>query len=156
MIRSEPVERRIIFKTNQGTDAHLMEGKMASLKDGRSYILGGLVSAPPRTIEGGHVIFSTVYGAVKNHTINLEKIEIKSLAESFIRRNPMCKCGKRMKSSGRNQGYRCKKCGTRAEAPEYIPVDRGLELGLYEVPPSARRHISKPLVRMSGNVHPSI
>lgn len=187
-IRSEPVERHIIFKTNQSTDAHLMEGKMASLKDGRSYILRGLVSAPPHTIEGGHVIFSIaenghkidcaayeptknfrdvvrklcvgdevmVYGALKDHTINLEKIEIKSLAKSFIRRNPMCKCGKRMKSSGRNQGYRCKKCGTRAGAPEYIPVDRELELGLYEVPPSARRHISKPLVRMSGNVHPSI
>ncbi len=188
MIRSEPVERSIVFKTNQGTDAHLIEGEMASVKDECSYILNGVVSAPPHTIEGGHVIFSiaenghkidcaayeptknfrgvvrklcvgdevTVYGAVKDHTINLEKIEITSLAERFIRQNPVCKCGKRMKSTGRNQGYRCKKCGTHAGAPEYILIGRELGLGLYEVPPSARRHISRPLVRLSGNVHPSI
>lgn len=188
MIRSEPVERHIVFKTNQGTDAHLMQGGMTSVKEERSYILGGAVSAPPHTIEGGHVIFSiaenghkidcaayeptknfrdvvrklcvgdevTVYGAVKGHTINLEKIEIKSLVECFVRQNPICKCGKRMKSVGCNQGYRCKKCGTHAEASEHILIDRELDLGLYEVPPSARRHISKPLIRMSGNVHPSI
>jgi len=188
MIRSEPVERHIVFKTNQGTDAHLMDGKMASVKDERSYILKGVVGIPPHTIEGGHVIFSIaengheidcaayeptknfrdvvrelcvgdevrVYGAVKGRTINLEKIEITSLGECFVRRNPVCRCGKRMKSIGRNQGYRCKKCGTHAVAPEYIRIDRELDLGLYEVPPSARRHISKPLIRMSGNVHPSV
>jgi len=188
VIKSEPVGRHILFKTNQGTDAHLVEGEMASVKDERSYILGGVVSAPPRTIEGGHVIFSiaenghkidcaayeptknfrdvvrklrvgdkvTVYGAAKNHTINLEKIKITSLVGRFIRQNPVCDCGKRMKSAGHNQGYRCKKCGTHADALEYVPIDGQLDLGLYEVPPSARRHISKPLIRMSGNVHPSI
>jgi len=36
------------------------------------------------------------------------------------------------------------------------PIPRDLETGFYEVPPSARRHLSKPLARMKGqNVHPS-
>jgi tRNA(Ile2)-agmatinylcytidine synthase len=35
-------------------------------------------------------------------------------------------------------------------------VDRGIKPGIYEVPPCARRHISKPLVRSAGyNVYPS-
>lgn len=97
------------------------------------------------------------YGSVKDQTLNLEKIEISSLKDQFVLRNPACpKCQKRMKSSGKNQGYRCRKCGTTSQDGEHIPVLRGLESGLYETPPCARRHISKPLIRMSGRkIHPS-
>lgn len=98
-----------------------------------------------------------VYGSVKDQTINLEKIEISSLKDQFVLRNPHCpKCQKRMKSSGKDQGYRCRKCGTTSQEEEHILVPRGLELGFYETPPCARRHISKPLIRMSGGkIHPS-
>ena len=98
-----------------------------------------------------------VYGSVKDQTLNLEKIEISSLKDQFVLRNPHCpKCQKRMKSSGKNQGYRCRKCGTTSQEEEHIPINRGLELGFYETPPCARRHISKPLIRMSGRkIHPS-
>ena len=35
-------------------------------------------------------------------------------------------------------------------------LQRDLETGFYEVPPCARRHLSKPLLRMNGEkVHPS-
>ncbi|ATZ60593.2 MAG: tRNA(Ile)(2)-agmatinylcytidine synthase [Methanosarcinales archaeon Met12] len=221
IIKSEPLERHILFKTNHGTDAHLMHEKISSVKNERSYILSGVVVKQPHSIRGGHVFFTVaenghnidcaayeptkgfrdvvrrlcvgdevvVYGALnfrrkyncrnlkeittppdvpsdashrcsicdimKNRTINLEKIEIVSLADQFIKQNPVCTCGKRMKSAGRHQGYRCKKCGTAADKPEHISIKRDLEIGLYEVPPSARRHISKPLVRVRGKkVHP--
>ncbi len=98
-----------------------------------------------------------VYGSVKDQTINLEKIEISSLQDQVVVRNPSCPtCQKRMKSSGKNQGYRCRKCGTTSQEEEHIPIHRSLTLGLYETPPCARRHISKPLIRMTGKkIHPS-
>jgi tRNA(Ile2)-agmatinylcytidine synthase len=52
-----------------------------------------------------------------------------------------------MESAGRGQGYRCRDCGTDAPGKTEVPVDRDLERGWYEVPPCARRHVAKPLVR---------
>jgi tRNA(Ile2)-agmatinylcytidine synthase len=56
MVDSEPLERWVVFRTNQGTDAHL--GSLVpvlSLKPYSPAILEGLVSGPPKTIKGGHV-----------------------------------------------------------------------------------------------------
>lgn len=185
-IQAEPVERKMLFVTNQGTDFHLirLEDAKENLQDYHSYVLDGVVSSNPRTIEGGHVLFSislsgkpaeksieciayeptkgfrdiirelrvgdeiTVFGSLKKKTINLEKVEISKL-NNAVERNPKCdKCGRTMKSAGRLQGYRCKRCGTYRADKDVVIVDRGIEDGLYEVPPVARRHISKPLIRM--------
>src|SRR5437870_10820742 len=54
----EEVERVMIFRTNQGTDAHL--GKMrraAELRPHQSGSLTGRVEDAPRVVRGGHVIF---------------------------------------------------------------------------------------------------
>ncbi|HEY3360494.1 MAG TPA: tRNA(Ile2) 2-agmatinylcytidine synthetase, partial [Methanosarcina sp.] len=51
------------------------------------------------------------------------------------------------KSSGQSQGFRCKKCGTQAPSKIRCEIKRNLTTGLYEVPPCARRHLAKPLVR---------
>ena len=54
----EEVERVMIFRTNQGTDAHL--GKMRSateLRPHQSGSLTGRVEDTPRVVRGGHVIF---------------------------------------------------------------------------------------------------
>jgi len=54
----EEVERVMIFRTNQGTDAHL--GKMrraVDLKPHQSGVLTGRVDDLPRVLRGGHVIF---------------------------------------------------------------------------------------------------
>ncbi len=100
-----------------------------------------------RKLEVGDVV--EVYGSVKKNTVNLEKINVISLAEVYRLENPICPvCGKRMESAGRGQGYRCKKCKTRAEDRIKVKVEREIEEGFYEVPPCARRHLSKPLVRM--------
>jgi tRNA(Ile2)-agmatinylcytidine synthase len=52
-----------------------------------------------------------------------------------------------MKSAGSNAGYRCRDCGTSADGKVERELERGIEEGWYEVPPVARRHIAKPLIR---------
>jgi tRNA(Ile2)-agmatinylcytidine synthase len=177
MIKSEPIERYVVYRTNQNTDMHLIPARISAVGNDRSYILNGTVSSPPKTIEGGHVIFGladgttalecaafeptkgfrniirqlragdevTVCGSVKDRTLNMEKIKVISLNEHELR-NPLC-CGKRMKSMGREQGYRCKKCGAVRKEKVTETLLRNLSPGFYEVPPSARRHLSKPLLR---------
>ncbi|MBZ3935526.1 tRNA(Ile)(2)-agmatinylcytidine synthase [Methanimicrococcus blatticola] len=91
-----------------------------------------------------------VYGSFKNETLNLEKIKILELADDFKLDNPICfNCGKRMESAGIGQGFRCKKCKTKADSKIEIHIPRKIRPRYYEVPPSARRHLSKPLIRYS-------
>jgi len=98
----------------------------------------------------------TACGEHTEGTIKLEKFAVRELNRTE-RVTPECPdCGRRMKSAGRNQGYRCRDCGTAAPDKIEQRVDRGLSVGWYEVPPAARRHIAKPLVRggFDGPTHP--
>ncbi|MGL4669520.1 MAG: TiaS agmantine-binding domain-containing protein [Methanobacteriaceae archaeon] len=91
-----------------------------------------------------------VYGGIgKNNTLNIEKFNILQLADKFDYENPICECGKRMTSAGRNKGFKCAKCGNRLRDANKIAkkVPRVLEEKFYETPISARRHLAKPLVR---------
>jgi len=197
MIISEPIERYAIYKTDQGTDLHLIPvERIADIKDMHSYTIEATVDTRPETIRGGHTIFSVrddegdemdcaayeptknfrelvrkflpgdrivFSGSVKNNTLNIEKLNIISLVREQESVNPTCsECRKRMKSAGKGQGYRCKKCGTKADQSELVDIKRGIETGMYEVPPCARRHLAKPLVRCQeeknekdGKVFPS-
>jgi tRNA(Ile2)-agmatinylcytidine synthase len=59
MVKSlDEIERTQLFVSNQGTDAHLRERKVKDLKPYDCAILDGAVTAPPRTIRGGHVLFA--------------------------------------------------------------------------------------------------
>ena len=54
----EPVERWIIFKTNQGTDAHLKRAiSISEVRPHNPVIIKGSVAENPHVIQGGHVIF---------------------------------------------------------------------------------------------------
>lgn len=103
-------------------------------------------------LKPGDII--TASGGVKNTiglTINLEKLEIQELVDSYREQNPLCpECGKRMKSAGRGQGYRCKRCKTHKEKREKTLIERELKPGVYQVPPRAMRHLSRPLGRSAG------
>jgi tRNA(Ile2)-agmatinylcytidine synthase len=182
-IESEPVERSVLYQTNQGTDAHILQGHVADVRDSESYRLHGFVDGAAQAIAGGHLFFPLqegsarincaafeptknfrtiirqlilgdeleVYGSVQAGTLNLEKINILHLAEIAEMSAPLCsQCQKRMESAGKGQGYRCRRCKTRAEERVHRLIARDLETGYYEVPPCARRHLSRPLVRMSG------
>jgi tRNA(Ile2)-agmatinylcytidine synthase len=87
-------------------------------------------------------------GSYKKGSINLEKIQIISLARPSITRPPLCPaCTKRMTSDGKGKGYKCRKCGARSDEPDAQEIPRTLVAGWYEVPPTARRHLAKPLCR---------
>src|SRR5437016_2471056 len=152
VIRAEPVERWMLFETNQGTDDHVMPGPTTVPFSAGTF--EGTVSSPPRTVRGGHVVFGVgphevvayepsksfrgvvrglasgdlvrLIASVRDHppSLNLEKLGILNLAESFEKvSNPPCAtCGKRMKSRGRSGGFRCPRC--RATAPKSAAVYR--------------------------------
>lgn len=91
-----------------------------------------------------------VYGGIgEKGTLNVEKFQIIKIAKDYKKINPLCKCGKRMKSAGKNKGFKCIKCGRKQKNDNkiLIEVKRNIKEGFYEVPPSARRHLSKPLIR---------
>ncbi|MBE6514781.1 MAG: DUF1743 domain-containing protein [Thermoplasmata archaeon] len=182
-ISTEPIERWMVFLTNQGTDDHIIRDP-ESLIPNQSYSIRGTVSSCARHIAGGHVFidldtrFGTlecgayepskefryavgwlspgdeveVLGELREEprTLNIEKIHVISVAEERRKvSNPVCPgCSRTMKSVGRGQGYRCKRCGTSAYEPVTEPVTRWIVPGWYEPPTAARRHLSKPLKRM--------
>ena len=89
----------------------------------------------------------TVCGEVGDGTLKLEKFALRDpvTTEPAV---PTCPdCGRSMESAGRDQGYRCRDCGTTAPGRVERELDRTLDPGWYEVPPCARRHVAKPLVR---------
>jgi tRNA(Ile2)-agmatinylcytidine synthase len=89
----------------------------------------------------------TACGEVGDGTLKLEKFAVRDLVRTRPA-TPTCpSCGRTMKSAGRDQGYRCRDCETRVDGKVSEAIDRDLDVGWYEVPPSARRHIAKPLVR---------
>jgi len=185
----EPVERWAIFRTNQGTDAHLKRvEKLSQIKPYSPVIARGIVSANPKIIPLRHVVFSIkdesgqvdcaayeptgalrkiarklivednveVYGGVRKPsennplTINLEKIRLLKLAPKIAYQNPICpKCGKRLKSMGKNKGFKCDKCGSRYPNLGKVEVKfkRETRKGLYITSTRSQRHLTKPFRR---------
>lgn len=181
----EPIERYIIFETNQATDAHITMRSISEIKPYTSVAVSGTISSKPKVTKGGHVFIEIkdktgkmrlaayeptrgfrkvvaslipgdeviAYGSFKPKegeppTINLEKIRVLKVVDDVKFLNPRCpKCGKRMKSEGRGKGYGCPSCGYRSKGlkKERIVMPRKIAPGIYEVPPRARRHLSKPL-----------
>jgi len=179
-VRSEETACEQIYVTNQGTDAHLIAGSIGTLREGRSYLVGGRVTGSPKTGRGGHVSiileddgaevrcmayeptkgFREVVrallpgdivmaaGSYKGGSLNLEKIGVVLPANAVRVRPPRCRaCGKRMTSAGRGKGYKCRTCVERSHNPEVEQIERHIRPGWYEVPPSARRHLARPLAR---------
>lgn len=88
----------------------------------------------------------TICGSVNDRTINIEKLRIIELVPRYSKPpNPVCSCGKRTHSSGKNSKYRCLSCGKKYERPSLIPLSSNLKLGWFEPPASSRRHLTKPI-----------
>ena len=181
-IRCEGAERWLIFVSNQGTDDHVLPRATSIPRTAGRFrdrisrpprtIPGGHVvfglgrldvtAYEPskqfrRVIRGlvpGDLV--EVIGSVRDspRTINLEKLRILSLRDLQTKvGNPRCPCCRiRMKSAGRDAGFRCRRCGTRSPPSSVLvrTVARSLGEGWYEPPVGSRRHISKPLKRMVG------
>jgi tRNA(Ile2)-agmatinylcytidine synthase len=107
-----------------------------------------------RTLRIGDRV--TAAGEVADGTLKLEKFALRDRVEHEAV-TPTCpSCGRTMESAGAGQGYRCRDCGTTAGERTLADLDRDLGLGWYEVPPCARRHVAKPLVRggFDAPIHP--
>ena len=95
-----------------------------------------------------------LYGGIgEQNTFNIEKFQVLKLND-VIYENPICKCGKRMTSAGKGKGFKCKNCGAKITDDNKVAkkINRELINGkFYETPVSARRHLSKPLIRMDLN-----
>lgn len=199
----ETVERWVIFRTNQGTDAHLVKvPQLNALRPYSSIIARAIVSRSPKVVPVRHVVFSVkddsgevdcaayeptgnlrkvastlisgdfveIYGAVRKLrdkerlTINLEKINALSLAPKVRLENPVCsKCGKRLESMGKSQGFRCRKCGEKFKRATKVEIaePRELKTGLYVTSTRSQRHLTKPpsrygLERKGGEDQPII
>ncbi|MGB6443545.1 MAG: DUF1743 domain-containing protein, partial [Thermoplasmata archaeon] len=57
-VRSETVNRWVLFRTNQGSGDHLRVRSAGELSEFRSGVVGGTVEGSPEVLEGGHVRFS--------------------------------------------------------------------------------------------------
>lgn len=117
----------------------------------------GMRDAARSLLPGDEVV---AFGSVRSspRSLNVEKLQVLRLERHSVKTaNPTCTaCGKRMGSLGAGQGFRCKVCGSRApaSAATFEPVARSVSVGWYEPPVSSRRHLHKPLRRMSrGNIN---
>ena len=176
-LQSEEVERFVIWETNQGTDAHILS-PTSGFEEGRSYVFDGVVTSAPKTQRGGHVSFSvgdvvcyafeptksfrnivreliegdclTVFGSFQKGVIHVEKFCLRTAAKKEVRASPRCPfCGGRMTSAGKGKGYKCRECSGRIRDTD--AASRGIAEGWYEVPPDARRHLSKPVCRIQND-----
>ena len=75
----EPIDRWVIFRTNQATDMHLVEKNIGDVRVYQSVIVRGVVSKPPRVIRGGHVIFQ-----VNDNTGSIECAVYKQTESSLL------------------------------------------------------------------------
>jgi tRNA(Ile2)-agmatinylcytidine synthase len=185
----EPIERKVIFRTNQGTDAHLSQlYKINQLEPHNSVIIKGIVEREAIIVPKRHLIFSirdetakvdcaayektgrlrnivrklipgdyiAVYGGVRAPsvnlplTINVEKLKVLKIAPKILYSNPQCQqCGNRLKSMGKQKGFRCKKCNLKYRNLKKIEVKikREIKKGLYITSPRSQRHLTKPFKR---------
>lgn len=183
IIKTEPLDRWMIFLTNQGTDDHIIHDPKTLIPN-QSYCISGYVVSDARHICGGHVFIDmmTKYGLVvcgayepskefryafnnlhigdtievmgelreDPRTLNVEKLHVIEAVKVLEKiSNPICpSCGRTMESTGKTQGFRCRKCHTKDSMPIMREMKRWIVPGWYEPPTSARRHLSKPLKRM--------
>ncbi len=114
---------------------------------GMTHIASNLLRGDKISVGGG------VRKASKNYprTINLEFIDVVSLAKDITASNPACKkCSKKMKSKGLNQGFECIRCGKKASKKIPVEISRKIKRQLYLPKISAHRHLTRPLQRIGA------
>lgn len=128
------------YLNSEGTDVHCAVYEPAGelRKVALKLIPGDLIEV------GGEVRRRTTKNPT---TLNIEYIKVIELAKQTAFVNPACpRCGKRMKSMGSGQGFRCKKCKYKSKEAkkEEVVIERDLKAGLYLPPPRSMRHLTKP------------
>jgi tRNA(Ile2)-agmatinylcytidine synthase len=65
LVGPERPEGWLVFRTNQGTDDHLLPRLLAEARASEGVAVAGTVDAGPRTIEGGHVLLTVKEGRAR-------------------------------------------------------------------------------------------
>jgi tRNA(Ile2)-agmatinylcytidine synthase len=65
LVRGEPAEGWMVFRTNQATDDHLVPRRIPQVLPHESVVVSGTVADGPRTIPGGHVILTMEEGGTR-------------------------------------------------------------------------------------------
>lgn len=111
---------------------------------GLSSVVLNLIKGDKVCVGGGLRKASKIHPRV----LNIEFLEIIELAKNYSKSNPLCiKCNKKMKSKGKNQGYKCVKCGKSSKYKITIEIPRKIKEKLYIPNVSAHRHLSRPSIR---------
>jgi tRNA(Ile2)-agmatinylcytidine synthase len=101
-------------------------------------------------------VFGGIRPAEEKHpmTINIERLRIESLIKLLSYENPFCEnCKARLKSAGKNKGYKCQKCSSVYREKKQIEkeIPRKISLKEYLPPIIAHRHLTKPIERKNRN-----
>lgn len=111
----------------------------------------GLGNIASKLIEGDAIDIGIGVSMNTPHSssiLNVEYLSILKIAKETVNINPLCsKCGKRMKSEGKNKGFQCKICGDKKALKLYVTNPRDIQLGLYLPYLKAHRHLTKPIHR---------
>ena len=157
---TESIKGSLVFKTNQATGDHLNEPieavvrSKSILKNGHVVLdtsegtwiafrqSGNIALLSQWVMKGDTIIGNGLLDAKK--TLHLELLKVKNAISE--QKRPLCiRCNKSMKSMGRNQGLRCKKCNITSDKG-WVDVERIPPFSDWvQPPPTSRRHLSKPL-----------
>ena len=152
---SAPTIGSRVFVTNQASGDHIESVQKFVVKQ-------------KNVLQGGHVIINNKYLAFKDSgdinklaqwlkigdevecigldfegKVHLEGIHI---INSQIKVRPICECGVRMKSMGKNQGVKCPTCKVKSSTQWQIEKRVPPISGWVQPPFDKRRHLAKPLV----------
>lgn len=157
---TESIKGSLVFKTNQATGDHLNEPieavvrSKSILKNGHVVLdtsegtwiafrqSGNIALLSQWVMKGDTLIGNGLLDAKRTLHLELLKV-VNAISEQ---KRPLCiRCHKSMKSMGRNQGLRCKKCNITSDKG-WVEVERTPPFTDWvQPPPSSRRHLSKPL-----------
>ncbi len=145
-------------RTNQATDDHLLSSKIGNVNrvtimpGGHveidvgikllSFSQGGELNRLAQSLEHGDKI--EWWGLTNiDDTVHLERLRL--IHGKRNRMRPLCECGSRYKSQGRNQLLKCPNCSREHEDTWTFNI---IQSEWFEPPPNYRRHLSKPLSRI--------
>lgn len=144
-------------RSNQATDDHLGVAATGRVKNVRiiqgghveiecdqtllSFAQGGDVNKLSQQLQPGDEIEWFGLPDPEGY-IHLEKLRLLSGERNKVR--PICSCGTRYKSQGRNQSLRCPNCDSK-HPDEWL--SESINSNWKEPPASHRRHLAKPLSR---------
>lgn len=157
---TEPTKGSLVFQTNQATGDHLEEPVEAYVRSKSILKKGHVVLETTQGTwmafrQSGHIALLSqwvIKGDLlignglrdEDDVLHLELLKVKkSISEQ---KRPLCvRCNKSMKSMGKKQGLRCKRCNLTSDRG-WVEVERIPPFQNWvQPPPSSRRHLSKPL-----------